>query len=325
MSFESIVNALFMSVYKTGYNESKFSVLKTGYTICAHKKGRRFESTEDDAPFLFIDQYNNWHIMPNGSNARKFPYMALAISELETRLVHNGLAKSIWIDFKLPVNIGIISSIVPAHWEITTDVQNDCVRDYQQDSLSFRRWLLPEEECKHPPGATHNIGATAVLIDEKNGHKYVLLVEKAGRKGSWFLPGGSYDPKKDQYEYTAYTAYTALRELCEETGLDQDVFPKTTAYLVGQMNFFGNQLAPAMNQTWYLPGCGQIEWPLNPPKDEIAQACWVSVQDIIESQNGTAQGLKIGAGIKSALTAIQQNKGLSVVEENLWFTVIGAK
>lgn len=145
---------------------------------------------------------------------------------------------SVWVEAALPISLNAFGAILPTSFEMGGKT-SDLIYDLQNKQVKVWRWINADKECSIPPGATHNIGATALIIDEVA--QKVLLVETQGRKGQWCLPGGSYDPSQDAAVWT-----TALREAQEEAGLEM---PREglTPVLMGEMDFPENQFARSIN------------------------------------------------------------------------------
>jgi 8-oxo-dGTP pyrophosphatase MutT (NUDIX family) len=81
-----------------------------------------------------------------------------------------------------------------------------------QSTISLTLWL-ESTPCTMPPGPFGYIGCGALVINDENK---VLAVREnyVDKPGKWKLPGGLFDPDKDQKWSDA-----AVRECLEETGI----------------------------------------------------------------------------------------------------------
>ncbi len=183
------------------------------------------------------------------------------------------------------------------------------LRPEGRSPLARKRWLKPSKECKIPPGATHNIGAQAVVIDSA-AKKVLLVVEKrwTGKKFEkiWQFPGGCYDPEKDD---KALIASTAAREAAEETGVVIDKESIEKARMIAQTAFPKNQFAPALNQTYVFEASS--EQILKPQDGEIAQAKWIETDDVLAAEkSGMLDEIPLGKGIISTMKSALSGHGL---------------
>lgn len=296
---EAVIATFFDSVYGNPYYTTKDGIWGVSY-----------QSVRDGAPLLLFDNYQACQITPNGCSESVLSRLRAAAGQLVFDLKDHKLAKLLRINVPDTYCVGMISEIVPADWSGVPII------DYKTKTLIYKQQLVGE--CTMPAGATHNIGATACIIDVDCN--CVFLVETVGRKGKWCLPGGSYDPKLDSAR-TSLT--TALREAKEEAGWTANI-SQVEGALVGQLNFPRNQFAPAFNQIWLILCSGWKEWSLDPPKDEINRAQWIPILTIIETVDGTVEGLKLGVGITAAIKAFRENKLLKLVDDKGFVLVYGA-
>lgn len=213
------------------------------------------------------------------------------ITELSQFIQNNKLFDSLWIDVSVPSKANIFN-ICPDTWQIGNPEIGNVVIDTQKEKIRVWQWLNPDKICAIPAGATHNLGATAAVIDETA--QKILLVQNERRKTSWEMPGGSFEPGKDRPESTLSTA---IRECKEEAGLDPSNNPSS---LIGQISFPSNQFAPAFNQVWKIVfNEGSNITPL-PQPGETLQASWISFEDV---NKGIFDNLKIGPEVQAAIRA----------------------
>jgi 8-oxo-dGTP pyrophosphatase MutT (NUDIX family) len=266
---------------------------------------------------IITDPYGGCHIDVKAISTDQFAYAQRAIETLSESFRTSRAFDSIWIDIALPVSALTLSSIVPSSFRIGEPGKGDLIYDYQQKKLRIWHWLNSSKECAIPPGATHNIGATALILDMVA--KKMLLVVNTRRNDSWNLPGGSFDPLKDNAP-----CYTALREAQEEGGFELEKSANFEPRLMGQMQFPFNQFAPAINQIWayFIDGISQKL--LNPPADEIKLAEWVSFDEIIASK-GILRGLKLSEEIQSSLVAAINGLGFEKIVDKGWMIVHTSK
>ncbi|MCH9631913.1 MAG: hypothetical protein S4CHLAM6_02350 [Chlamydiae bacterium] len=246
---------------------------------------------------------------PNEDTAKK---VGDRLSKFFSKHCYDGQFNSLWINVPNPVSLSVLGKIAP-DFQAGDAPRSDVVHDSQTNQTRCWKWIS-KKECSIPPGATHNIGGTAVVVDK--AANTVLLVVNQGRP-RWNLPGGSYSREdKGQPLWT-----TALREAREESGVEFDLVEDETPTLVGQLSFPGNQLAPAINQTWSLsvqPGTSDI--PLNPPEDEIKIAQWFTHREITESGD-TLSEYPIGEEVKLAVKAAFERQGLSLAKDKSFMSV----
>ncbi len=86
------------------------------------------------------------------------------------------------------------------------------------------------------------------------------------------------------------------------------------------MQFPKNQFASAISQIWafFLDNISLKE--LKPPHDEIAQAEWISFEEILQSE-GTLKGLNLGLEIKEGLKAALEGRGCQEILKKEWMIV----
>lgn len=198
----------------------------------------------------------------------------------------------------LPINQRRLKAIIPDSFIFGDPKKGDQVRDYQQNAMKIWQWLNKKKECTVPSGATHVIGATALLLDLKC--KKALLIENTCRPGSWNLPGGSFDPRKDKT-----LVDTALRELQEETGLHLEGKKIETLHprIVGHIEFPKNKLAPANNQTFAFFSNNISKKPLHPPGREIKQAKWLRFKELEKLEGAKKEAMQLdGLSIREEIT-----------------------
>lgn len=152
-------------------------------------------------------------------------------------------------------------------------------QDSQEKKTKILIWLNPDRECPIPLGATHNMGAKAVVIDLAK--KAVLLVQRLILEGLWNFPGGSFDGRDQD------TLATAKRETLEETGV---CLENCRHLLVGEESFPKNPLAPAISRVFAFYGEGLSNQTLTPQLSEVSTARWILVEDILKAEEGEQIG-----------------------------------
>ncbi|MCH9609687.1 MAG: hypothetical protein S4CHLAM45_00770 [Chlamydiales bacterium] len=281
-----------------------------------------------DEVSVCMDKYGGFHVNNAGSlEQRVWDAARTAIEALPGQLNKtadealpgqpNKTVDSLWVNFKNPVPVTTMGRILPEAFtvgESTLDMTlsgeetlpqmskpSGLIADIQTNQTRCWLWLNPKKECTIPPGATHNLGATAVLIDRLAGK--VLLVENQGRQGRWNFPGGSCNIGESPLE-------AAKRELEEETGVKvlQEVVKH--APLLGQMEFPNNPFAPAINQSFgfFISNHGEQE--LKPSEAEISRAKWCDYNAILDAaaKGEKFEGLKLGKEIPQMIKAALEVK-----------------
>lgn len=266
---------------------------------------------------IITDPYGGCHVDVKQISEEKLSAVREAIGELSEAFRSSGAFDSVWIDIALPANPQTLGFIAPESFVIGNPGKSDLIYDYQQKKVRLWQWLNDKKECAIPAGATHNIGATALVID--NVAKKVLLVVNVHRDNAWNLPGGSFEPGIDNAP-----CFTALREAQEEGGFEVDKEAVSESRLIGQMQFPNNQFAPAINQIWAYFIDGISEKKLNPPADEIKIAEWVDFDKIIHS-DGTLDDLKLSEEIKTPLIAAINGLGSREIVNKGWMIVHAPK
>ncbi len=269
---------------------------------------------------IITDPYGGCHINVKDISHLSADQMSIvreAIGKLTESFKVNKSFDSIWIDVALPAPVMTMGLIAPASFVMGKQGVGDLIYDYQQKKMKVWQWLNPKKECSIPPGATHNIGATALIIDRVA--KKVLLVIDKRREDTWNLPGGSFDPVKDNAP-----SFTALREAQEEGGFE---LPKDVTFQpihVGQMQFPMNQFAPAINQIWAYFIDGISRQRLNPPADEIKTAEWIDFSEILNAAD-KLRGLTMSDEIKYPLIAAINGRGFQEIVNKNWMIVHAPK
>ena len=257
-------------------------------------------SSLDDKISVIFDSYGGCHVKITKLSIERLSDVQRAIARLFETIKEKNAVDSFWIDFVLPVNSAVMS-LIPQSFVIGVPECGGFIQDYQDNMLRAWQWLNSGKKCAIPPGATHNIGATALLCDTEA--KKVLLVVNTKRDRRWNLPGGSYDPSKDQTP-----ADTALREAQEEGGFTFDRSAIKERRLIGQMEFPKNQFVRAINQIWFFAAPGLSQLNLNPPRYEIKRAKWIDYQ-AIEGSSGRLDGVDLGEEIKTPLLSAIRGLG----------------
>lgn len=266
---------------------------------------------------IATDTYGGCHVEVKEISADRIAITRLAIEQLAEVYRASKAFDSIWIDVALPIGALFLGALAPPSFVIGHQGRGDLIYDYQQKKIKIWQWLNPNKECPIPPGATHNIGATALIVDRVA--KKVLLVVNTRRSDSWNLPGGSFDPFKDKDPCD-----TALREAQEEGGFEVEKNAVFNPKLIGQMQFPENQFAPAINQIWAFFIDGISQKALNPPANEIKTAEWVDFAKV-QNNSGSFKGLKMSKEINSSLAAAMKGLGFQEIVNKKWMIVHAPK
>lgn len=297
-----------MQTQVSTYNPSQFLSNLYGQTPTEGKEGK---STVYSLPIVnfirvVIDPYGGCHLeIPQNADIRE--NTKEEITKLTRFICETNLYDSLWIDVKgddkYPAKANIFG-ICPDSWDILDPKKGNVINDTQKGVMHIWQWLNADKTCSIPAGATHNLGATAAVIDESA--QKILLVQNARRKDNWEMPGGSFESDKDNKESTLSTA---VRECKEESGLDVSNKP---ASLIGQISFPYNQFAPAFNQVWKIIFNEGSTINPTPQQGETLRATWVSFDDV---KVGVFAGLKIGPEVQAAAQATQGFFKLSASKE----------
>lgn len=273
------------------YSIEKFFSNLYGQQVIEKKEGKNtvYNCPIENSVKIIIDQFGGCHLdLLHGNSIPS--NMKNEITLLSQYIKETKKFDSLWIDLNIPAQANVFG-ICPDSWVIGNPEKGNIIQDTREKKIRVWQWLNDTKSCKIPAGATHNLGATAAVIDEIA--QKILLVQNIRRKGSWNLPGGSFEPAQDSPESTLSTA---LRELKEEAGITAE----GPAFLVGEIIFPTNQYAPAINQVWkVIFNDGSKITPI-PEQDEVLKAVWVSFEDV---RKGTFDGLTIGDEIKEAVKA----------------------
>ena len=289
----------------------KFS--KNEIQISEDRRSTTYKTNDDF--LLYTDNFGGCHIsLQKNSDAKA---LQDAIENLALTFEKTKTFDSLWVESKLPVKLNAFANILPDSFEMGAKNSN-LIHDLQKKEAKAWVWLNNDKECSIPAGATHNVGATAIILD-KIAQK-VLLVENLARPGQWNLPGGSYEPLQDTTVFSA-----ALREAQEEGGFEikeKDLNPS----LIGEMDFKYNQFAKAINQIWAVSIDNISKTNLNPPKEEIKQARWVNINYIkVLLGDEKLIGLSIGKEVKLSIIAAINGLGCEKIVDKDWLEVYCAQ
>lgn len=277
------------------------------------KKRNILYSVPGQGVTITTDPYGGCHIDVKELSQERFSFAREAIQQLTEAFEASHAFDSLWIDMTTPFNLSTLGQIVPDSFTVGEPNRGDLIYDYQQKKIKCWKWLNPDKECTIPPAATHNIGASGLVIDSVA--QKVLLVVNVRRDSAWNIPGGSYDPALDNTP-----AFTAIREAQEEGGFQLAKEELGNPKLIGQMQFPYNQFAPAINQIWayFIDGISQKE--LSPPPEEVKYAEWINIEEVINSV-GKLNGLTLGDEIKIPLIAAIKDLGCEVILDKGWMVV----
>jgi 8-oxo-dGTP pyrophosphatase MutT (NUDIX family) len=264
---------------------------------------------------IILDKFRGCHIDIKETPADS-ARVRNAIFELADTAKASKAFNSIWVDFALPTNPTALA-LLPPSFVMGEAGKGDLIYDYQMKKMRVWQWLNTDIPCAIPPGATHNIGATALMID--TAAKKVLLVVNVMRNNAWNMPGGSFDVLQDKTP-----ADTSLREAQEEGGFTLPSDITLVSKIVGQSQFPNNQFAPAINQTWAHLCDGLSAIALNPPANEIVTAQWVSVDEVLNSK-GSLNGYKVSEEITAMLSAAMRGQGFDLIADKGFMVVHAPK
>ncbi|MBA3285138.1 MAG: NUDIX hydrolase [Nitrosopumilus sp.] len=285
-----------------------------GEESTASFKGRKtYYHVSDPSLNIETDNYGGCHIniIPSFTKERA-ELIKQAIEDLSIIFKENKEFNSLWLNLPLPCHLNTVGMIAPDNFLIGTP-DCDLIYDRQAKKLRVWLWLNKDKDCTIPLGATHSVGGTALIID-RIAKKIALVVNK-DRDHSWNLPGGSFD-LKDQS-----TSITALREFQEETGIQLTENDKYESCLIGQMQFPENQFATAISQIWAFYFDNVSLRTLDPPKNEIVRAEWISFDDVLQS-NGRFDGLILGVEIREGLRAAIKGLGCKKIENGCCWKIV---
>lgn len=300
----SAAPAELLSFFKSAYAITPLAVKSKGSTL--------YSAPEFDGVKISTDSYGGCHLDVKFVNPEIDQRAKQAIQQLADDLRVSKAFNSLWINLDLPSSPAMWGRIVPESFVIGVEGSGDLIQDVQKKKIRIWQWLNTDKECAIPPGATHNCGATALIIDRT--HRKVLLVEPLRRK-AWNLPGGSFDPWKD-----VDLADTAFREAQEEGGFELSKPVPHKPKLVGQLQFPNNPFAPAINQIWAFFIDGISQQALNPPAHEIKRAEWIDWEEI-EKSRGSLRDCKLSDEIKRPLRAALHRYGFEEVSNKGWMIV----
>ncbi len=281
--------------------------------VSQEKKKTVYSLKGADELYIVTDKYRGCYIEIGKIEKERLPFVRDQIATLGEAIRRTNSYDSLWVNLPLPINPTLLS-VLPETFSIGIAGKGDLVRDDQEKKIKFWQWLNLNEVCAIPAGATHNIGATALLCDTTA--RKVLLVVNQMRKEKWNLPGGSFNPGQDKNP-----AATALREAMEEGGFKIDPAQIEEPVLIGQSQFPENQFAPAISQIWFFAMKGISEAKLNPPPKEILRAEWISYEEILGSKDGTLRGLKMGEEIREPLNAAINGLGIQKIADKGFMVV----
>lgn len=277
------------------------------------KKKNTLYSVADQGVTITTDPYGGCHIDVKELPQERFQFAKEAIQQLTEAFEASHAFDSLWIDMATPFTLSTLGQITPDSFTVGESNRGDLIYDYQQKKIKIWKWLSPDKECTIPPAATHNIGASGLIIDSVA--QKVLLIVNVRRDDAWNLPGGSYDPALDNTP-----AFTAVREAQEEGGFEVAKEELGAPKLIGQIQFPYNQFAPAINQIWAYSIDGVSEKELTPPPEEVKHAEWVNVADVMNSE-GKLGDLKLGDEIKVPLIAAINGLGCEMILDKGWMVV----
>lgn len=220
-----------------------------------------------------VDKYKNLHINLSKIQIDKLNLYRKNINDIIEKYLYSDII-SIWVNIPLPIRLIHLGEILPEDFEIG-GLRSNLIYDYQNNQV--RVWFSFIENHSIPPGATHNLGGSALIYD--NVSEKALLVVNFSRSSKWEFPGGSFDPQLDKSILD-----TALRETKEETGFLNNLenYPST---LVGEIYFPKNQFAPGINQVWEFEVSNVSNNKLTLQEKEIKEAEWIPKDTLLHSSH----------------------------------------
>lgn len=293
-----------VSFFKSAYGIMPLALKGKGSTL--------YSAPEFEGVQISTDPHGGCHLDVKFVNPEIDHRAKQAIQQLAEGLRASKTYNSLWINLDLPSSPALWGRIVPESFVIGEEGKGDLIKDVQRKKIRIWQWLNADKECAIPPGATHNCGATALIIDRT--FRKVLLVEPM-RRNAWNLPGGSFDPWKD-----VDLTDTAFREAQEEGGFELIKLVPHKPKLVGQLQFPNNPFAPAINQIWAFFIDRISQQALKPPAHEIKRAEWIDWEEI-EKSRGFLRGCKLSDEIKSPLRAALHRYGFEEISNKGWMIV----
>ncbi|MBI3237025.1 MAG: NUDIX hydrolase, partial [Chlamydiales bacterium] len=238
----------------------------------SEKNGFKTYSASEGKFSITTDSFGGLHInLDKDFSGLSIERFRESLADLSQKLRETKERDSVWVNFPNPVTLNHLA-MLPDSFQAGSHNKSNIIQDMKENKLKAWEWVNIDKECTIPPGATHNIGAQALLIDTTG---QVLFVQNVRRSKDWNLPGGSYDLQHD-----ASPRDTAWREMKEESGIqttpDLDKTAKSQAKYAGMLEFSKNQFAPAINQVWTFFVENLSKEATNPPAEEILQTRWFS-------------------------------------------------
>lgn len=263
---------------------------------------------------LYTDKYQGWHIDVDASiEPEQVQPVQSAIHRLIQSMQTAADVDSVWVNFPIHSSTAQLAILPPSLFTLGNTDRSGQITDIQGGKQRYWTWLNEKKVPSIPSGATHQLGATALLCDSTA--RKVLLVVTRDRSKKWSLPGGTFDPKQDKTPHD-----TALREAREEGGIQGNLQIRKAGTL-GLTEFPNNPFARAISPICYFDAPGSSELPLHPPEHEIVKAEWIPYADLLLSNDGKFQDLELSPEILTPLKASIYGNMAEKIADKGWMVV----
>jgi 8-oxo-dGTP pyrophosphatase MutT (NUDIX family) len=175
------------------------------------------------------------------------------------------------------------------------------------NGYSTRKVPLRFLSCSRMPNSTGDVrfveAAGGVVVKEGPEPRVLVLLKREGESDSWVLPKGRRRPDEDEVE-------TAIREVSEETGLDQFAVGR---FLARERYFdTANGSSQFKNVAYYLMHCPDVEArPRIRRKEGFADAKWMTLAEALEA----TKPLRAHRALKRAIDVLAKEIGCRTREK----------
>lgn len=283
----------------------------------SENRGTHTYSVTDGNVSIQTDRFGGCHVIV--SDASMEPGTCATIKErvalLADSIERGEGSDSLWVKAPSASRANFLASLTPDNWVVGDPERGNHVQDIQRMLQCNWQWLNPNKPCAIPAGATHNMGATAAIL---NTLGQIVLVSPQTRDTSWNLPGGSCNPKEA-------LDVTAVREANEECF---DEKAELEAIGVVALNIFpNNQFAPAWNPTFVVTAKEGTELPaVTPQGGEIVAAEAFNLDEIIAHDlTQEFHGRWLGNGIQEIAKALKADQYMTKEVDKGWMATYVAK